>query len=70
MKHDLPDRIIAQPELLRLVPYSEVHLRRLEQDNRFPRRLHLGPRRVGWRLSEVMAWIEARSAERHSMEAA
>jgi predicted DNA-binding transcriptional regulator AlpA len=28
----------------------------------FPKRVVLSPRAVGWRLSEVQAWIESRSA--------
>lgn len=61
--HDFPDRILSQDEVIKMVSYSEPHLRRLEKDQKFPRRLQLGPRKVGWRLSDVMAWIAARPAK-------
>jgi prophage regulatory protein len=63
------DRIIRQQELLTIVPYSPMHIWRLEQAGRFPLRIHLGPGRVGWSLREVLEWIEARKAERHSSKA-
>lgn len=30
----------------------------------FPKPIRLGPKAVGWLESEVLAWIEARTAER------
>lgn len=60
----LHDQIIRQKELQALVPYSGMHLWRLEKVGRFPRRIKLGPNRVGWSLNEVNAWLEARKAER------
>ena len=59
-----PDRIIAAPERRELIPYCDAHVLRLEKQGRFPKRLRLGARRVGWRLSEILEWIEARAAER------
>jgi prophage regulatory protein len=47
-----------------MVPYSLMHIWRLEKAGRFPARIHLGPGRVGWSLCEVSEWIEARKAER------
>ena len=58
------DRIISAKERRRLVPYSDMHIWRLERDGRFPRRIRLGARRVGWSLIEISEWIEARKAER------
>ena len=31
----------------------------LVKAGRFPKPLRLGPRAVGWRLSDVLAWLEA-----------
>lgn len=59
-----PDRIILSPERRQLVPYSDMHIWRMEQAGVFPKRIKLGPHRVGWSLSEVIEWIEARKAER------
>ena len=59
-----PDRIIDKHERQRLVPYSHMQIWRLEKKGKFPKRVKLGPSRVGWVESEVIAWIEARKAER------
>ncbi len=64
------DRIILAPERRQLVPYSDMHIWRMEKSGTFPHRLKLGPNRVGWMLSEVIEWIEARKAERVAKEAA
>ena len=63
-----PDRIILAPERRELVPYSDMHIWRMEKAHTFPRRIKLGPNRVGWSLLEVRAWIEARKAERECPE--
>lgn len=63
---DKPDRIISSREVCEIIPYSLMHIGRLERAGKFPRRLRLGPGptgRVGWRLSEVEKWIEERAAE-------
>ena len=63
---DKPDRIISSREVCEIIPYSLMHIGRLERAGKFPRRLRLGPGRtgrVGWRLSEVEQWIEERAAE-------
>ena len=53
-------RLITKKELRELVPYTPQHIHRLEKAGRFPQRLQLGPNRVGWRLSDIEAWIDAR----------
>ncbi len=58
------DRIILAPERRQLVPYSDMHIWRKEQAGTFPKRIKLGPHRIGWSLHEVLEWIEARKAER------
>jgi prophage regulatory protein len=63
-----PDKILRLAELRALVPYSSMHLWRLERAGRFPARIHLGPNRVGWSLAEVTAWINERKAERHQAQ--
>lgn len=64
--HGFPERLITRQELRQITGncYSDVHFLRLEQAGKFPRRLKLNQNRVVWRLSEVLEWIEARSAER------
>ncbi len=58
------DRIITGRELREMVRYSLMQIWRLERDGRFPKRIKLGPGRVGWSLREVQGWIAARKAER------
>ena len=61
-----PDRIISAKERRALVPYSDMHVWRLERAGGFPRRIRLGAHRVGWSLREVIAWIEGRKADREA----
>jgi prophage regulatory protein len=61
------DRLVGKKELRTLVLYSDAHIARLEGAGQFPKRVRLGngPRcRVGWLLSEVMAWLGAKLANR------
>jgi prophage regulatory protein len=58
------DRIINRRERKKLVPYSDTHTLRLEQQGLFPERIQLGPGRVGWSLNEISKWIEDRKGER------
>ena len=48
-------------------PYCTQHLTRLEAAGTFPRRLKLAAYRggrVAWLESEILAWLEARLAQR------
>ena len=44
------DRIILAPERRQLVPYCDQQIWRKEKDGTFPKRIKLGPHRVGWSL--------------------
>ncbi len=54
-------RILTKKEVCALVPYTPQHIHRLEKAGRFPRRLQLGPNRVGWRLVDIERWINERA---------
>lgn len=55
--------ILCRAEVTRMIGLSSSTLWRMEHDGRFPARIQLGPRRVGWRRAEVEAWLaERRSA--------
>ena len=54
---------ITRRELRRLVPYCPQHILRLEKKGKFPKRIKVGERRVGWWLHEVMAWLEQKSGK-------
>lgn len=54
------DEIIREPERRRITGLSRVSWWRRERAGDAPARVHLGPRSVGWRRSELEAWIAAR----------
>lgn len=64
-----PRRIIGWSVLRTMIPYTRQHVLKLEKAGRFPRRVPVGENRVGWLLSEVEAWIDARIAERDGVAA-
>ena len=57
-------RILSKRQLKELVLYSPQHVARLEKAGLFPKRVQLGPNRVGWVEAEVLEWLEARLANR------
>lgn len=59
-------RILSKKDLRALVLYSPAHIDRLEKAGRFPKRVQLGPGRVGWVESEVLAWLTERIEKRDS----
>ncbi len=61
---ETPTKIITQKELASRVPYSPVQIWRLEKAGTFPRRIQLGPNRIGWVEAEVEAWLRKRLDER------
>jgi len=60
---ELPERNLRLAEVQQLVPYSKVHLARLEKAGRFPARIKIGPARVVWRKADILAWLAAKAAE-------
>jgi prophage regulatory protein len=62
-------RIISKKELRQLVLYSPAHIDRLEKAGKFPKRVQLGPCRVGWIENEVLDWLQARNNERNERPA-
>lgn len=69
-KVDATDRLIRMPELMRLTGLQRATVyKRLKDDRTFPRPVPLSTSTargapVGFVLSEVQAWIEARIASR------
>ena len=61
------DRIVSSKERRHLIPYSDMHVWRMEQAGRFPKRIRLGGNqgnRIGWSYRELQEWIAARKNER------
>ena len=70
-----PDRIVRIAEAELLTGYCAVHLRRLEARDEFPQRFKLCSNRgpygaVGWRLSDIEAWIRRRASTAREHEVA
>lgn len=59
-----PLKILRKQEVCERVGYSGMHLSRLEKAGDFPKRIQVGPQRVGWLESEINEWIEGRAALR------
>ncbi|MFV0410739.1 MAG: helix-turn-helix transcriptional regulator [Paracoccus sp. (in: a-proteobacteria)] len=57
-------RILSKRELKELVLYSPQHIARLEKAGTFPKRIQLGPNRVGWLEAEVLDWLHERLTAR------
>jgi prophage regulatory protein len=57
-------RILSKKDVRALVLYSPAHIDRLEKAGLFPRRVRLGPGRVGWVEEEVRRWIQMRITAR------
>ena len=61
---ELVMRILSKRQVKELVLYSPQHIARLEKAGLFPRRVQLGPNRVGWVEGEVLDWLEDRLSRR------
>jgi prophage regulatory protein len=49
------------------VLYGPAHIARLEAAGKFPKRVQLGPPRIGWVDEEVEDWLRKRIAERDAI---
>ena len=57
-------RILSKRQLKEMVLYSPQHIARLEAAGEFPKRVKLGPNRVGWIEEEVLDWLQKRIEDR------
>jgi prophage regulatory protein len=46
------------------IPFSRVHLARLEAAGNFPRRIQLSENSIAWIESEIDAWLAEKAARR------
>ncbi|MCB9947251.1 MAG: AlpA family phage regulatory protein [Rhodospirillaceae bacterium] len=53
-------RLLSKRQLREVVLYSPQHIARLEKAGKFPRRVQIGPNRVGWVEAEVQDWLQER----------
>lgn len=61
-----PDRLLRDAEVRRITALPTTTRDRLEAEEKFPKRVKIGPRAVAWAESEIQAWIRDRLAERHA----
>jgi prophage regulatory protein len=63
------DRLFSFAELKPVlsINFSRVHLGRLERAGKFPHRIKVSDRRVGWLESELERWRKARDAQRGAL---
>lgn len=54
----LPDEILREPKLLKMIGLSRSTVYRLEKENKFPKRIKISERAVGWLGSQVQLWIK------------
>lgn len=64
-----PHRFIKLADVRQLTTLSTSEIYRRIADGRFPDRIMLGPKSAVWIEAEVLAWCEARIAERNSKAA-
>jgi prophage regulatory protein len=58
------ERLLTLRDVQKYVPYSKSHIYRLMREGKFPQSVPFGPRRVGWRESEILAYCEKWSVTR------
>jgi prophage regulatory protein len=63
--------LLTFPELRpRGVLFGRRQIDRLEANGKFPKRVYIGPRRVGWLTAEIDAWVSIAIAARITEHAA
>ena len=57
-------QILRLPEVCKVTGFSRSTIYQMEAEARFPRRVRIGMRAVGWIKAEVQEWLVARVASR------
>ncbi|TIU48987.1 MAG: AlpA family phage regulatory protein [Mesorhizobium sp.] len=65
----MTERLLNKKEVQTISSISPAHIDRLEKAGAFPKRVRLGPGRVAWAYSEVLAWVQAQIAKRDALAA-
>ena len=60
------DDMLNMPDVVRLTGLSLSTIKRMVNDGRFPKAMHLSPRRIGWPAREVKAWINRLDDQRRA----
>jgi prophage regulatory protein len=60
-------RLLKFTDLIELgISFSREHIRRLEYEGKFPKRIRLSPQKIAWFEDEISAWVCERDAERNT----
>ena len=59
-------KLLTKRQLKEIVLYSPQHIARLEKAGKFPKRVMLGPNRVGWVEEEILDWLQQRLDRREA----
>lgn len=60
------DDMLSPRDVVRLAGVSLRTLKRMVDDGRFPKPMHLSPRRIGWPAREVKAWLKDLDDQRYA----
>jgi|GEM_PF-6387573 len=61
----LEHRVITEAEAARYCGLSVAHFRRLRKNLQGPRFVQLSVRRIGYRIGDLLAWLDDRSSRSH-----
>ena len=53
-------RVLRLPEVISVTGLGRSMIYQMEADQRFPKRVRIGTRAVGWLEGEVRAWLQKR----------
>ncbi len=57
------DRFVREAERRQITSLSRSQAWKLEKEGLFPPRIRLGSRSVAWKLSDLLKWVNAQSAQ-------
>lgn len=58
------NKILRLPELRKMIGLSVTTIWRKEKAGKFPKRIHISERAVGWLTSEIEEWIEQQAGRK------
>ena len=58
MPHDF--RVVSESDAAAYCSLSLVHFRRLRRDNKGPKHVRLSTRRIGYRVRDLLNWLDER----------
>ena len=62
LDYPIEHRVITETEAARYCGLSVVHFRRLRKSEQGPRFVQLGVRRIGYRVGDLLSWLDRRSS--------